>query len=75
MDGAISSATPATGQLGTVVTIDGARLLGGGTSPTSVTLAGSAANVQSFSATRIIVDAIASSASYGAGAIVIMVPI
>jgi hypothetical protein len=71
VDGAISSATPATGQLGTVVTIGGARLLGGGTSPTSVTLAGSAANVQSFSATRIIVDAIASSASNGAGAIVI----
>jgi hypothetical protein len=43
--GVIDSLTPASGQLGTVVTIAGARMFGGGSSLDSVSLAGVSANI------------------------------
>ena len=62
----ITKIDPAKGQLGTVVTITGSNMLGGGTKVKSVTLGGkAAAKVNSFSATKIIVTIADESAAKG----------
>ena len=61
----ISSVTPSSGQLGTIVALSGQRMLGGG-STASVTLAGVAAQVISAGASTTIVVA-QSSGSTGVG--------
>ena len=64
--GDIDSISPSSGQVGTIVTISGANLLGGGSSATSVTLAGVAvASIRSQSNDEIVVIAFASSARSG----------
>jgi hypothetical protein len=62
--GSISTVAPGSGQGGTRVTIAGSRLLGGGTSVLSVTLAGTAAaSIGFFNDT--VVEAVAAVASQG----------
>ena len=53
--GTVTKVEPATGQVGTLVTISGERLLGGGESAKTVTLVGVSAFVTSASATSIVV--------------------
>ena len=64
--GEIDSVTPASGQYGTVVTMRGRSMLGGGLQPPSVTLAGTAvASVLNSSDTLLIVVADSSTAMIG----------
>ena len=55
--GRIDSVQPTSGQLGTLVTIKGYELLGGGQSPANVTLANAQAQVVSFNSTHMVVRA------------------
>ena len=66
----ISSVTPATGQAGTIVTITGTGLLGGGASISSASLVGTAAQVTSSSATQVVI--VAASASAGLGDLILV---
>ena len=67
--GVISSVSPNTGQDGSSVVISGLRLLGGGSSITSVTLAGvPVVSITSFSDSSVVVET-AFSASAGPGAV------
>ena len=64
--GVVDSAAPASGQGGTLVTITGSALLGGGAKATSVTLAGvEVAAIKSHDAKQIVVQAAASGAAKG----------
>jgi hypothetical protein len=59
--GVIKTVTPNAGQLGTLVVINGERLLGGGQKAASVTLVGEKATVKSSKATEVVVQASVSS--------------
>eukprot|EP00049_Salpingoeca_infusionum_P016687 m.343502 g.343502 ORF g.343502 m.343502 type:complete len:2822 (-) comp16130_c0_seq1:301-8766(-) len=68
--GVVLDVTPSFGQLDTVVTVSGTRLLGDGTTLVNITLSGVEATVVSFNATEIVVVAGGSSA-VGVGDVVI----
>jgi hypothetical protein len=68
-EGVIDRVEPNFGQRGTVVTISGRRMLGGGTRPASVELVGVAATVASFSDTSI--ELVVASGTVGLGNVVI----
>ena len=70
--GVITQVAPSSGQEGTVVTIDGARLLGGGSEVTNVTIGGVNARVVQANATRVVAVAGASAAP-AAGATVAVI--
>ena len=69
--GVITTVTPNVGQLGTVVVINGDRLLGGGAKAASVTLVGETTTIKSSGATEVVVQASAS-AKTDSGDIVIV---
>ena len=69
--GVIKTVTPNVGQLGTVVVINGERLLGGGAKAASVTLVGETTTIKSSGATEVVVQASAS-AKTDSGDIVIV---
>eukprot|EP00048_Salpingoeca_helianthica_P009485 m.135995 g.135995 ORF g.135995 m.135995 type:complete len:990 (+) comp14881_c0_seq3:2221-5190(+) len=70
-EGQISGVTPSSGQVGTLVTISGQRLLGGGTSVVLVTLNGvGVARIASQSNTQVVVE-VNSSSVVGAGSVVL----
>jgi hypothetical protein len=52
-EGNITQVTPALGQFGTVVTLEGTNLLGGGSSLTSVTIVGGLVTIESANSTRV----------------------
>ena len=69
--GVISTLTPGSGQIGTVVTISGSNLLGGGSTISSITLAGTAVSqITSFSNNNIVV--VAAQATAGTGDVIIV---
>ena len=72
-EGVINTVVPSSGQLGTVVTINGLRLLGGGADLVSVTLSGLAATYTANTATNTRVVAVASSGSAGPAGVVRLV--
>ena len=70
--GSVTSVSPSVGQEGTVVTIVGSGLLGGGANAVSVTLSGVAAGLVSCSNTTCIVNALANNIGAGLGDVVIV---
>jgi mucin-19 len=72
VEGAISDVQPSSGQIGTVVTIDGSGLLGGGTSASNVSLGGVQAAIVSWSNTRVVVVARDAGTNSGAGSVEIV---
>jgi hypothetical protein len=68
--GAVSAVAPGSGQLGTVVTIQGTELRGHGAQVVQVTLAGVAATIQSENTTEVVV--VAAEASDVQGAVVLV---
>jgi hypothetical protein len=70
-EGVISSVVPSSGQEGTLVTLQGQRLLGGGSSLSTVTLGGVTARILSATDTFVIVEAAAGAA--GANLTVLLV--
>jgi hypothetical protein len=70
-DGVIEAVEPTSGQTGTVITISGSRLLGGGASASSVSIVGTDADVLTAAADSIVVSA-ASPSELGSGSIVIV---
>lgn len=69
--GVIDTVAPNVGQLGSVVTLSGQRLLGGGSAVDSVTLAGFAATVTSESNTEIVVTAAASPSALNGNVVIV----
>jgi len=68
-DGSISSFFPTSGQYGTLVTVNGARLLGAGSAVVNATISGAVAQVVNYTNTIVLLQA--GSTAPGSGAIVL----